>query len=78
MRFSNELSIGHLVQAFLVLVPAIVFWVRLEARVSSQGETLVRVALQYEKLDETMNLLARNQAVLTALFEEHQKKGPIP
>ncbi len=74
ITFSNELSLGHVVQALFVVVPAIVFWVRLEGRVSSQGESVMKLVLQYEKLDETMNLLARNQAVLTALFEQHQRK----
>jgi hypothetical protein len=71
-RFIPELSLGHVIQGVMVIIPAVLFWVRLDAKVVEHDVAILKLGLKAEKLDETTNLLARNQAVLTALFEAHR------
>lgn len=60
-----------------VIIPAVFFWVRLDAKVNMQGEIIDRLIIKEEKLQETTHLLAQNQAVLTALFQAHDMPRKI-
>jgi hypothetical protein len=72
LRWNPEVSFGHVLQAVLIVIPAVAFFAKIDAKVEANNSTLSTVVMKVDKLDETTNLLARNQAVLTALFEEHK------
>jgi hypothetical protein len=70
--FNPEISLGHILQAIIIIVPSIVFFVRLEARVQVTETAINRLAFKSEQAEATTALLAQNQAVLAALFEVHR------
>lgn len=71
LKYIPEISLGHIIQIVLVAIPAIAFWIRLEARVSlleNQGIEFKEVVKDFSK---TMILSSQNQAILSALFDRH-------